>query len=505
MTFKPVRQLGERGINTDLPPYELAINEFSAGRNIRFANGSAQTMPLPTVKEALAETPVWGDGWIAGGAPKLAYASATKLYVKDTGAFADKSGAVYSAGDWQSEVWGESIIFNNGIDAPQILEPADVTFKALPNWPAGRTAKTIRAYKNFLVALGVTEGGNSYPNTPFWSTEAEPGAVPATWDVTDTTALAGANPVDSGAGELLDCAPLGNANILYSADATYIMLFTGGQYVFSFDRLFNQGIIARNAVAAFEKYHFVVGSTEIFIHDGNTTRPIAHRRVNKTFYSELAQRDKVRCVANHKTKEVWVYYSTSDTGSANRALVYNWLDNTFTFVDLPGVVCAAFAPRLGEVTTWADLAGTTWAELTQSWGELADTSIYPVMYYFTDTELQESDFLATTGATQTVYLERTGIDLDDFLPGVPTKQWKLLKQLVPQISGTGIVAITIGGSDTPMGPVRWRTPTQFNIDTDLKVDVRVKARYLAIRIQSAGSGFWRLTGWDVDLTPVDGR
>ncbi|WP_286036964.1 hypothetical protein [Microbulbifer variabilis] len=39
----------------------------------------------------------------------------------------------------------------------------------------------------------------------------------------------------------------------------------------------------------------------------------------------------------------------------------------------------------------------------------------------------------------------------------------------------------------------------------LKVDVRLKARYLAIKIQSVDAGFWWLTGWDLDLIPVDGR
>ncbi|WP_157954046.1 hypothetical protein [Microbulbifer sp. A4B17] len=92
------------------------------------------------------------------------------------------------------------------------------------------------------------------------------------------------------------------------------------------------------------------------------------------FYGELTQRDKVRCIANHKTKEVWVYYSTNTTGPANRALVYNWLDNTFTFVDLPNVACAVFAPKQGKIITWDELAGLSWKELVQSWGDMSETT-----------------------------------------------------------------------------------------------------------------------------------
>ncbi|WP_444909349.1 hypothetical protein [Microbulbifer sp. TRSA005] len=58
MAFYPIRQLGERGINVDTPPFELPVNEFSAGKNARFANGAAQTMPSPKTLEVLAEAPV---------------------------------------------------------------------------------------------------------------------------------------------------------------------------------------------------------------------------------------------------------------------------------------------------------------------------------------------------------------------------------------------------------------------------------------------------------------
>ena len=506
--FYPMRQLGEKGINADSPAYELAPNEFSAGRNVRFANGAAQTMPAPSDLETLAATPVWGAGWLSGGVSQLAYASATDLYLRENGSFVKRNGTAYPSGysssaDWQSEIWGETVIFNNGVEVPQVKTPAGTEFEDLPDWPSDLRAGVVRGYKNFLVALGITENGTDYPNTVRWSTEAAPGELPATWDVSDTTALAGANPVDSGASALVDCAPLGGANILYSSDATYLMQFVGGNDVFAFRKLYDKGILCRDAVASFDNFHFVVGSTELFIHDGSSTRSIAHRRVNRTFYAELADRDNVRALANHKTKEVWIFYSTTG-GAANRALVYNWLDQTFTFVDAPNVVCPLFSPRQGEVTTWGELT-QNWADLTQSWGDLADTRVYPVMYYFTDSPaLLEADFLNTSVNTAAVYLERTGIDLDEVL-GKPAKSWKLIRQIVPQIYGTGTVRITVGGSDSANGAVRWRQPQLFDVSTDLKVDCRVKARYLAIKVESVGAGFWRLTGWDLDLLPVDGR
>lgn len=506
--YFPIRQLGEKGINTDTPPYELAINEFSAGRNVRFANGSAQTMPAPLAIDTLAEAPVWGQAWLRDGSAQLAYASATRLYVRENEAFVDRSdlttypGGYSSSTGWQSHAWGETPVFNNGIEVPQVLEPTDTTFKDMPAWPSDLRAKSVKGYKNFMVAIGITEGGVDYPNTVRWSTEAEPGQLPWTWDVSDLAGLAGANPVDSGAGELVDQLPLAGSNILYSNDSAYLMQFVGGQFVFNFEKIFDKGILCRDAVAAFENFHFVVGPAELYVHDGNTPRPIAHRRTNRTFYRELGNRDSVRCVANAKSKEIWVFYSTGSGTAANRALVFNWLDNSFTFVSVPNVQCPLFGPRQGDIITWGELGPFTWADLTQAWGEFADDDYYPVMYYFssdgTTHELYEADFLNTTVDTQAVYLERTGIDLDQMLRK-PAMQTCLIQKVVPQISGSGVVRITVGGSDTPMGAVEWSDPVLFNVDTDVDVDVRVNARYLAIKVESVDTGFWRLTGWDFDL------
>ncbi|QFT55576.1 hypothetical protein [Microbulbifer sp. THAF38] len=510
MALFPIRQLGERGVNCDSPAYELQINEFSRAQNVRFSNGAVLTMPAPYALETLSEPPVWGAGWIAGEAPQLAYASATRLYFRENETFVDRTGADYADGysssNWHATTWGESIIFNNGQDIPQIKGPNDIEFKDLPNWPSDLRADCVRPYKNFLIALGVTEGGVEYPNTVRWSDEAEPGGVPETWDVADTTNLAGANPIDSGASRLVDCLPMGSANIVYSKDATYLMQLVGGQFTFSFETIFDQGILCRDAVAAFDRNHFVVGATEIFVHDGLSMKPMAHRRVNRTFYGELAQRDKVRCVTNHKTKEIWTVYSTNADGPANRALIYNWLDNTFTFIDLPNVRCAFFAAKAGEVITFGDLdaQGIAFSDLNLTYGELTDTNYYPVMYYLTDTHLMQTDFLATGDNTQLVYLERTGIDLDQVMPqGVG--RLKSLKRIIPQFDGQGQVKISVGGAKTATGPVRWKTPKVFDVAKGLDLHFRIKARYLAIKVESVSGGFWRLTGWDLDLNPVDGR
>lgn len=512
MSWVPIRNLGQFGMNEDRPPWDLQINEFSRANNVRFSEGAVMKTPEPILVENLAESPVWAQIWIRQGIPTIAYASSDDLFVNTGSGFLNASRIAsfgYSSSDtWQSFVWGESVVFNNGGDVPQILEPTETNFADLPNWPATLRAKVVRGYRAFMVALGVTENGLFDPNVVAWSTEAAPGEVPATWDPSDTTALAGRNPLDFSAGELLDCKPLGDVNIIYGQQATYSMQFIGGNDVFAFRRVFEEGIIARDAVAAFDRFHLVVGPTQIYIHDGNSMRYPAHNRVQKTFYSELGDRDTVRCLTNPKTKEVWIYYRTVDSDFAEKALVYNYQDDTWTFIDTPNITCAIFGPKQGEPFTWEDAqdSGVTWEEITERWSEAGAIDIYPVMYFFdaSSNQMLEADFLFTGDATQRFFVEKIGIDLDQAL-GVPTKQWKYLKQIVPQIEGTGDIQITLGEHFSPTSPVNWQSPQTFNIGTDYKLDTRIKARYLAFRVESNSPGFFQLTGWDFDIIPVDMR
>lgn len=512
MTFIPIRNLGQFGVNQDKPPWDLRINEFSAANNVRFSEGSVSKTPRPVLVEDLAESPVWAHIWIREGIPTIAYASQDELFVNTGSGFVNAS-RIASFGysgteDWQSFTWGQSVVFNNGADVPQILDPGETNFTDLPNWPDNLRAKVVRSYRAFMVAVGVTEDGFFDPNAIAWSTEAAPGEVPTTWDPADTTALAGRNPLDFAGGELLDCRPLGDVNIIYGQLATYSMQFIGGNDVFSFRRVFEEGIICRDAVAPFDKFHLVVGPTQIYIHDGNSMRYPAHNRVQKTFYSELGDRDTVRCLTNPKTKEVWIYYRTVDSEFAEKALVYNYQDDTWTFLDVPNIGVGLFGPKQGEGFSWEDAEDqmVTWEEITLRWSEAGAVDIYPVMYFFdaANNQMLEADFLFVGDATQRFFIERIGVDLDDVLQ-LPTKQWKYLKQIVPQISGEGTVTITLGEHFSPTAPVNWRSPQTFNIGTDYKLDTRIKARYLAFRVESNSPGFFQLTGWDFDLIPADMR
>ena len=66
--------------------------------------------------------------------------------------------------------------------------------------------------------LYVKVGTTTYPSRVFWSQPAEPDALPSTFDATDDTADAGWVDLADTAGDVVDCLPLGDVNIIYKED-----------------------------------------------------------------------------------------------------------------------------------------------------------------------------------------------------------------------------------------------------------------------------------------------
>jgi hypothetical protein len=76
-----------------------------------------------------------------------------------------------------------------------LLTPGGLAFANIPAWNANWRAAALRSYKSFLIALNVTKAGVNFPSLVKWSDVAPNNVAPTTWDETDTTKLAGENPL----------------------------------------------------------------------------------------------------------------------------------------------------------------------------------------------------------------------------------------------------------------------------------------------------------------------
>jgi len=158
---------------------------------------------------------------------------------------------------------------------------------------------------------------------------------------------------------------------------------------------------------------------------------------------------------------------------------------------------------------WDDVAGS-WGESSNYWSNSSQTTqanslrVFGAGYSASKVfELNNSH--GSSGSALTSYVEATKIDLDTVL-NKATNTIKQINGIMPQIEGQGLLTISVGISDSPQDGVAWQTATQYNIETDHKIDVRSSGRYFALRIESqSSSDYWRLTGLDIDINEVARR
>jgi hypothetical protein len=220
----------------------------------------------------------------------------------------------------------------------------------------------------------------------------------------------------------------------------------------------------------------------------------------------------VFCQTIPDATEVYICYAdqdAADSQSANRALVYNWSQDAFTFIDLPDVRALTVADRMDTSGSY-DASSLTWDVSSDYWSNISlSTQADNIRVFcasYSDNKIRIlKDTNGLSGSAMDAFLEATKIDLDQVL-GKSTRNIKQLNGIMPQIEGSGTVRIEVGVSDAPQDGIRWLVDKTFNIETDHKVDFRTSGRYFALRISSdSASDHWRLTGLDIDVQEVAGR
>lgn len=505
----PIRKLGSRGVNKDLPDYDLEATEFTHVKNVVFRDGAVAKALGHEQFTTTAVNPSWMEVWLADGVPEMVVAAQGDLYRLEGNILTNINGIVgsfTSSSTWQSTVFGDSVIFNNGIEPPQVFDAGETAFQDLPFWPDNYSAKIVRSFKSFLIALQVTIDGEYHPNLISWSDEAPTNELPLSWDVTDPTVLAGDNPLEGSDGNIVDGHTMGDNFIVYTQKAAHMMAFIGFPFVFAFRRLpFEGGLIGRDCAVEFDHKHFCVGIDNIYVHDGNTKMHVAEDRVQNEFYSELSNSTLVKVTKYEPEKEIWIHYATKGNTTHNRALIWSWVDNTWTFRDLPGVYCIKHGPVTPSSVSWATVTNS-WNANSLRWSDYDNRTDQPFLIGLSSDDqavhLLERSFFAN-GADFEAEVERTGIDLDEAFG--KSHRMKMLTRIYPQIKGAGVVQFQLGYSMTPKSSVTWLPAIDYDVENDYKVDVRITGRYLAYRIKSTGSGTWRLSGLELEIVEAGRR
>ena len=512
MPFVSVKQAGAIGVNKDLSAPELPIGAWTDSLNVAFRDGYAwQCYGYSEIYATPPVIPLHVCPVNVGGARKWVYAGTGKLYTVDvvggtvnhtnitrqtTGVDVDYTA---TPNTWTSCVLSGVPIFNNGVDAPQQwLLTGKAT--ALSNWPASTTCKSMRVYKNFLIAINVTESSTQYPYMIRWSTPADPGSVPASWDYADATLDAGRTDVsDSQGGELVDGLALRDSFMLYAKQAVFRVDFTGGAFVFKISKVLGaSGVMNKNCIVEIPGgFHLVLGADDIYVHDGVQPVSILDKQTRRFFFNNLDVDYISRCFVFKSPwlNSVYICYPEPGNTSCNKALVYNYVDKTCSFQEIPNLNHATNGAMDSSLSSTWDSDSLPWDSDVTVWNASDFTpDISRVMLAPNVAKLYQLDSTATFNGTNIVsYLERRGLHFD-----APDKI-KTIKSIRPRITGHAgyTVQFQVGWSNEPYEAPTYGTAVDFTIGTTVSIDTFASGRYMAIKVSSGTAFFWRLDSYDI--------
>lgn len=538
MAILPIRDLGSAGTVTDVSPYNLPLNAFSRSVNIRFDEGKARRSPIfRTMLPNLTFTPRFCFGIVpATGFDTIVVASDDyQLHEYVSGSMNDRSGTISSNVDPRSFTSTQlaNVAYVNRPDkVPSFRGPGGTNFAALNNWPSNYRCESLRSFGDVLIALNTTEGATAYPTRVRFSDITLSNTVPTTWDESDTTASAGFNDLVQMDTPIVDGGTLGSNFIIYSSTQVWLMEFTGGTFLYNFRKLYTDcGMINQNCYTEVDGKHFVFGPRDIYVHDATSKQSICDERVKQFIYQGLNASKADRCFVHHSSELNLIYfcYVSGDelvgfpnTDRCNRAAVFNYKNNTWSFADLPDVAAASLA-NVNTVETYGTASGLTYNTVGGSYYDQEDSfarhSVFVgpsssangitsnKIYVMDLSDDGQVSFSYDTEANKPAILERVGIDLDEAQNEL--RGYKNISRIYPQAmtknTDNTTLSFQFGAADVPNGTPNYDNAVTFDLNLDYKIDTRAAGRYLSYKITVADQKDFEFSGFDLEVTATGRR
>ena len=507
-----LNDLGSFGVNTDIEQSELDKQIFTSGQNFLLSDGKIQTFNGSTKTSAAG--PFTFPGMISYhnnvGFSYYLVLTATNILKYDGATWSDitrTGGVPLLAGDeflWTICELGTQDIMNNSHGYPiyynvRLIPDAclDLPWDATNTWRTkAKQCKVMRSHKNFLFALGMTEGAIEYPNSYRWSNPAVNNGVPNSWDEAVIGTQAGKAEILGGGGNIIDGHSLRDAFCIYSSSHVDVLDYIGGTYVWRSRQLSTiAGILTSNCLADIFTAHIFLTDGDILYNDGNSIKSILNKRmrtmlngaIDTTYY------DRSFAVTDRKNKEVWICIPENGASLPTLAFVYNWINDTVSLRDLDGLWSSlTFGPISISTSTWAS-SDEPWNTDAVRWSFDASSPFSDSVIAINYTDNSLYTLAANDGSlAYNTTLERLSFSIESEEAVVS------IKSAYPKFRSMGDVSIQIGAQDYHGAPTRWQPPIIFNPANMRKVDIRSTGKLHCWRIQSVDAIPFIFTGIDFE-------
>jgi hypothetical protein len=504
----PIKNLAT-GFAPDTPDIDLAPGAWTDSRNVQYRDGSVEKCPGYTqALGSLSATAIFTAPISDGVNYFWVYGSEVAMYATDGTTHADIAGTITLAASsdlgYTGGPFNGFMVLNDGVSIPQQWTPSlSNNLSSLSYWPSVNViAKVIRPWKDFLIALRITDTGTYNSRLMRWSDAAPAGALPGSWDYADPTNQAGIKEFGQTEDQLIDCEPLRDSLIIYKENHTWQANFIGGLDIFSFRQIFSHvGMLTENCVATIGASHLVWGTEDVVVHDGNSARSLLDKRARRWLFNRINTSRHKRCFisADYGNRQAYLCFPEAGNDYPNLALVWNWAEDTLHPYDLGGQkTYGSHGIVSSSATETFDLASGTFDSET---GQFDDETFSPFdrkmvlldsaskkFYQFPSGETYD-------GQPMTCYAERSSSAITEDLGSIK-RVWRIWPQVIGTAGDT--LNFWIGAREALSGSVNYFGPYPFVIGTDVWIDVRFDARVIDMRVEYSGTSTFRLHGMNVD-------
>jgi hypothetical protein len=508
-----INNIAGQGLNLDLDPIDLPTSAVTNGKNFRIKNGRIETVPAAEIIASDTNiTPGYVTSIKTATAILTAVAGLTKVLCFDGSSWSDITSAAgyagLSSGDeflWSSCLLGNIPIFNNfshvpeywsPVDSGQILQP--LQFDPINTWAAKNyAAKTIRSHGQYLFALNLQEGANYLPDSYRWSHPADINGLPFTWDETDLSAIAGKSSIGGDSGAIVDGLSLRDAFIIYSERAINALSLSGDEFVWrKIPISTGYGLAAKDAIVEISGVHYFISQDDICMNDGSAITSLTKDRIKTSIASRTNFQYIERSFAFHylNENEIWFCIPSDSNTTPSLAYIFNYLDKTWAVRDLPvNTAFISYGIKLDDVMTW-DSNPNVFDSESLPWSWRAYAAQLPLGVINSATDLLSIDDPKATSFLD-ILIERTSFKLKDDYQGYET-----INRIYPKFAGKSVLNFQIGSQNSPMAPIRWTTPTVFDIASQRTIQRMTTGCLHSYKIFGTPTGKFTFNGLTIEYT-----
>ena len=512
----------------DVPSNALGINEYNNGSNVECdVRGIKKISGEQEILSAIPGNVVFMDGGFRSETVWV-YIAATregKWYMLTSGGITNITPGVganpsvaltgYSDDVNITTSWVGNVFFiNDSLRNPMYFLPTNteitITSDAQWNYTPGVNATRAGFVRNFcspnvgniMIAGNLTEDLTSgttvnYPTTVRWSQAFANTGVPGTW-VPTLSNVANEQEVPV-RGPIVDGFFLGGNFYVCSYWDTVVFSPIAYQNsttpVFGV-RLFNQGrgLLHNNCWTNTDSSVYGVDSRDIWVFNGSDFAPLGNQKVRDYFFTNLntLYSDRIYVLNNTQKNQVEIYYpDQTSTGWCNKMLSWRYdlnlwnapkdIANGAMACEGPKLVSGAF--KLASRTVVYGRGGISSSRLVQTGVGNSFINSQPIPALF----------------------ERNNVVLQSDKGPVPYSSKVYIHRLLPEIAGTGVVNITVGGANSTAQAATYGQTGIVSIVTDNPwvTTQQNSFRTTSIKVSSNDStDTWNITAlnWQASIT-----